>query len=873
MLTWFGLTPKPAADIKPTDTVFTLSNLRHQCELIKKYASGALIKVDPSQLVETFRLVAELLVWGDQHDEQFFLYFCEKNVLQTFLQTLSVSPPKAVVNQLLQTLSMIVFNLSSETSSYYIMSNNYLNEIIVHNSYDLHDEEILSNYVNLLRTLSAKLNVDTLQFFFDSRTLDFPLYTQAARFVFHTDSMIRTAARTVSLNVFRVGMLSEELSNSLLDNHALPYMTNHVAYLKNQALSIHKLTSQGALDSETNHLRKCVEDHMDALYYFQDILDLGIHRVSGVLCDQLLSQYVLPVLVGSLRPFDSNNQSLISLRISHKVGFFLLGHFFHVILEPQLINAVLAVLFRKRPILLGKLLVESPPSLPVASTHPCEESKEVSQFITEILYTKQDPIDHQLVLNRKPKELLRPTDLEKDVLKRDVNLVRVRSKLAEVQEVCCLDEYYKDLPFREPVAAEDDFIYRSMLIERLKFDNNDETSFSLCCQLIRIILKNKEVNHNELIPAGLCPQGTVKVQKLINSLVLENPGHPLDVGECWKYCDEVVDLLTATLKAAVIENRWSLFSVKISLSLLFDLLRDPSLLAQDTPLFKDIHLQTLSNTLVELQASIQQDLSPLLIRLDESKTVDPIHVAKMVKALQIIDDVEAIPNFTNFDLDVRDFLSDFGSLVGCVCSGEHSSNMGPEVLHRVNYKVPPVKHSDHMAHRIALYICLAEFLNQTCLKSFPLKLLNLPLEKDYPFFKGMKLASVPSSPDLDECQECDILATEHGGLRKLCVVILSDYFLLFDQATNSIEMCSHLLRTDAAASDRDNCMIRFSIRAESRPYVACRLLSQLGSPDQTKLKIWSVAVRFRTGKSAIVVLEQLFQATCRSLSRVFQVFA
>jgi hypothetical protein len=47
-------------------------------------------------------------------------------------------------------------------------------------------------------------------------------------------------------------------------------------------------------------LEEFVESQIDLLYYLQDILSLGIDALSQALCDQLLSFFVLPVLIGSI---------------------------------------------------------------------------------------------------------------------------------------------------------------------------------------------------------------------------------------------------------------------------------------------------------------------------------------------------------------------------------------------------------------------------------------------------------------------------------------------------------------------------------------------------------------------------------------------
>jgi hypothetical protein len=48
----------------------------------------------------------------------------------------------------------------------YLLSNNYVNSIIVH-KFDFSDEEVMAYYISFLKTLSLKLNDHTVHFFYN----------------------------------------------------------------------------------------------------------------------------------------------------------------------------------------------------------------------------------------------------------------------------------------------------------------------------------------------------------------------------------------------------------------------------------------------------------------------------------------------------------------------------------------------------------------------------------------------------------------------------------------------------------------------------------------------------------------------------------
>jgi len=53
----------------------------------------------------------------------------------------------------------------------YLLSNNHVNCIIVH-KFDFSDEEVMAYYISFLKTMSLKLNVHTIHFFFNEVTIE-----------------------------------------------------------------------------------------------------------------------------------------------------------------------------------------------------------------------------------------------------------------------------------------------------------------------------------------------------------------------------------------------------------------------------------------------------------------------------------------------------------------------------------------------------------------------------------------------------------------------------------------------------------------------------------------------------------------------------
>ena len=63
---------------------------------------------------------------------------------------------------MLQTLSILIQNIRSETAIFYLFSNNFINELITLR-FDFEDDEVLGYFVNMLKAISLKLTQTTVQ--------------------------------------------------------------------------------------------------------------------------------------------------------------------------------------------------------------------------------------------------------------------------------------------------------------------------------------------------------------------------------------------------------------------------------------------------------------------------------------------------------------------------------------------------------------------------------------------------------------------------------------------------------------------------------------------------------------------------------------
>lgn len=298
-------------------------------------------------LVETFRSIAEILIWGDQNDSRVFDYFLEKNMQTFFLKTLTQKCGRYVCLQLLQTLNILFENIRNETSIYYLLSNNHINSIIVL-KLDFSDEEVLAYYISFLKTLSFKLNKHTVHFFYNEHLRDFPLYTEAIKFFNNSESMVRIAVRTLTLNVYKVD--DSPMLEYIRNKTAAPYFSNLVWFMGNHIIELDECLMSQAHHLNRGRLEQLVAEHLDHLHYITDILSLSVETLNQVLVDHLLNRLLIPLYVYSLTDQrmsseEEGEEEGESPRISSTISLFLLSQVLLTVPDPAVITPLTYLIF------------------------------------------------------------------------------------------------------------------------------------------------------------------------------------------------------------------------------------------------------------------------------------------------------------------------------------------------------------------------------------------------------------------------------------------------------------------------------------------------------------------------------------------------
>ncbi|ONI27193.1 hypothetical protein PRUPE_1G073600 [Prunus persica] len=465
---------------KPRDR-FSLDELRYLTDQLVKVQ--IVNEVNKDFVIEALRSIAELITYGDQHDSTFFEFFMEKQVMGEFVRILKVSRTVSVSLQLLQTISIMIQNLKNEHAIYYMFSNEHMNYLITY-SFDFQNEELLSYYISFLRAISGKLDRNTISLLVkthNDEVVSFPLYVEAIHFAFHEESMVRTAIRALTLNVYHVG--DESVNRYVTSAPHADYFSNLVTFFRKQCINLNALVSDtmknlGAESTETTTLISAAVDEIeDSLYYFSDVISAGIPDVGRLITDNILQLLIFPLLLPSL-----TRKAVEGVQIGAAISLYLVCCILRIVKIKDLANTIAAALF-----------------CPLDAVVPKFGSKPNG-------YTPLCAFEHE----SEPPDSNNLTKADAGILRVDVTNLSSSPKI-----------HSADVP-RENDCCDFHLSLREALISYITSGDDVQVAGSL--SVLATLLQTKELDESMLDSLGILPQRKQHKKLLLQALVGEGSG-------------------------------------------------------------------------------------------------------------------------------------------------------------------------------------------------------------------------------------------------------------------------------------------------------------------------------------------------------------
>lgn len=285
---------------------FTVGALLTLLKTLTKSTRWSAFHNSRKSLVECLRCIAEVVIWGDQNNKEITNIFRQNDGLAKIVRLTKKKSNRRgeVAVQLLQTLAMLVQNVKSSDTLFYILSHEAVGQIISMD-FDFTDEEVLGYYVSLVKSISFKLNESIVVSYIKksapkSNQFSMPLFSEAAKFVDSPEQMVRAAARTLTLTI--ISLKSDRVDGFLTSAENRVFFRNCVRGLRQRIANLEKLDSgRSEYKGAADHLEGEIED---IVCYLNDIYKSSSSGVQMELAyaawDELLGGYLSTPLYNAM---------------------------------------------------------------------------------------------------------------------------------------------------------------------------------------------------------------------------------------------------------------------------------------------------------------------------------------------------------------------------------------------------------------------------------------------------------------------------------------------------------------------------------------------------------------------------------------------
>ena len=293
---------------------------------------------------ESIQILEEYLLFGENKESNIHELFCQYNFIGKLL-IFSNSKVKDINLQLLKTFSKLINNITDEMLFYYLMSNNFINNIISKNNFFKYDNNYLEIYINFLKILSSKLNKINLQFLFLEEINSFPLLENAIKFYNHPNIKIRGIIKSIFLKVLSIEY--KPLYKYLCNLPIISYFCFLSCNIKDEIISLSKeIIEIKKKKKSSENFKLILNDIIDNLIYIQNIFDENILKINFILINCLFYYCIIPYVLNNinLSKTDEKNENT-NYKIKKSVSLFFINLLLKYIKNETLLNILFTLIF------------------------------------------------------------------------------------------------------------------------------------------------------------------------------------------------------------------------------------------------------------------------------------------------------------------------------------------------------------------------------------------------------------------------------------------------------------------------------------------------------------------------------------------------
>ena len=356
---------KPSITIKNYDKYISdcsVDNLQILGKELRLYNSQpTLIKKYAEQLKDLIQLLFKYLMDGDKNLEEDIIGCFKDEDIFNGIKDIYYHEDYDINCTIIQSLSILIVNIvKSKAFLYFILSNNFINDLLLID-YSKYDDEFYSYYVNFLKSLVMRLDDNTFLLFYNKRSSCFPLLDCALNLYNYSNAMTRTVVNNIILQILKSNVegVYEHFTN-------LPSV-NYFSFL---SLRMRDLVKD--LCENINNLDP-YEDLTDITLFINDLLSLNKSKINFMLRNAIFYHFILPDIFQNLYALIYGYESVkgdISSHQNKKESVIILCIItFLINIKDETITYILLQLLLSEyiPDKLNKYIITTPPANPFYS--------------------------------------------------------------------------------------------------------------------------------------------------------------------------------------------------------------------------------------------------------------------------------------------------------------------------------------------------------------------------------------------------------------------------------------------------------------------------------------------------------------------------
>ena len=351
--------------LKVSNEEISINNFIDMYNCLKEINDKEKHKKYKEDVKDLIQLIIDYLIYGDTKKEQvYFDNFCELDFMKEFIKA-SKTKYFDILLQIIKSLSALILTISNQASLYYIFSNNFINNIITNDDIFMQEsnEDVLTFYVNFLKSLTMKIDSTTIQLFFQKEQGSFPLLENAIKLYNNDDPMVKNVVRNIFLKFVKLSQEYKPLREYLLSLPMLKYFCFISCRLTDMTIQLNYYAGYNILyknkfginkDFNFNYenFKMLQDDLIDEILYFQDILSVNDEQIITAFLNCLLYYYICPLLLGSLfnyKYFFQENKNNINLRyiVAPEIVLYIFTLIFSNLHNDSFLNLICSLLFKK----------------------------------------------------------------------------------------------------------------------------------------------------------------------------------------------------------------------------------------------------------------------------------------------------------------------------------------------------------------------------------------------------------------------------------------------------------------------------------------------------------------------------------------------